>query len=247
MYSDSIFILLILGGAALLILLIGLVLSILVFRTKSRAMEIIAWVCGGCWLVLDQLIIYSGDLGINGTSNYFIYPVFLIFFLLLQYRSNTAEGNNLKTLYIAKSVMILLVLSTLHSQVINMFLERRYIDYADSRFTRIIPIAGSIVSIAVITFVTFRYLVRTHASVQKNEVFKNAIVFTGITYLIADVISHLLFLLQYARHVPVGSFFNVTMLSMQLIYFLVESLLAAGIAALIYKSKQEAGPAQIKD
>jgi len=247
MYSESVFFLLILGGAALLILLIGLILSILVFRTKSRAMEIIAWACGGFWLVLDQLIVYSDSLGINRTSNYFIYPVLLIFFLLLQYRSNTAEGNKLKTLYVAKSVMIVLMLATLHSQVVNMLFERRYIDYADSSFTRIIPIAGSIVSVAVITFVTFRYLVRTHASVQKNEVFKNAIVFTGVTYLIADVISHLLFLLQYARHIPVGSYFNVTMLSMQLMYFLVESLLAAGIAASVYKSKQEAGPAQIKE
>ena len=250
MYADSLyFLLLILGGVALITLLTGLILSILVFNTKSRAMEIIAWICGGLWflLYLAMAIAYSNTFDAGRTSDYFLYPALVIFFLLLQYRSNTAAGNNLKILYVAKSVMIVLMLFTLHSQFFNLFIETGYFGYDNTIFMRVIPIVGAIISVAVMTYVTFKYLVRINALAEKNEVFKNAILFTGTTYLIADVLSHILFFIRYARSIPVMSFFNVTVLSMQFIYFIVESLVAAGIAAAIYKSKQEANPVQVKE
>lgn len=244
MYSDALFLLLLLGGVAMLILIVGVVLSILVFSTKSLAMEIIAWICGGLWLVFFQVASMSDALGSDTAIHFLRYPAFIIFFLLLQYRANLAYGNNLKILYIAKSAILLLLVFSINSQLINFLVERGWLDYSHQATRYIIPGVSAIISITVMAVITYAYLQRINASVAENEVFKNAIIFTTCSYFFADVASHILFYIQYAsrfRYIQGYSFFSTTMLTTQLIFFIVESLLAAAIAAYIYKSKQESG------
>ncbi|HEY9259306.1 hypothetical protein [Chitinophaga sp.] len=241
MYPGSI--LLFIGGAALLILLVALLLSIIVFSTKSVAVEVIAWILGGLWLLLDQAIVYSGMFDNEGISNYFFYPVLLIFFLLLQYRSNAAQGNNLRMLYIAKTVLVVLFLGTVNAQIINQLGQNGLLNYEEASARWILPAAGMLISVSLITYITFLYLQRIHAAANKNDIFKSAIIFTAASYFFADILGHLLFFIQYHKllaEVPGFTFFTPQQLATQMAYFIVETLLTATIAAYIYKSKQEA-------
>jgi hypothetical protein len=243
MYSGSVSLLLMIGGAILLVLLAGVILSIIVFSTKSLVVEIIAWVCGVLWFILDMCIAYSGSFGSENIPNYFLYPIYLIFFLLLQYRSDTAEGNKLKGLYIAKTVFIILTMSTLAAQMMNLLLTNGIVNYEHTAGRLFMPVLSGVISVTVLSWVTFLYLQRINASIAKNDIFKSAIIFTAASCFIADILSHIIFMIQYSKIFSNASgytYFTTQMLTTQLIYFLVESTLAAGIAAYIYKSKQEA-------
>jgi hypothetical protein len=242
---------LLVGGGALLILLIALLLSIIVFSTKSVAVEVIAWVLGGLWLLLDQAIVYSGMFDNEGIANYFFYPVLLIFFLLLQYRSNSAQGNNLKIFYIAKTVLIIVFMSTVNSQIINLLAQSGLVDFGQASARLVLPAVGTVISVSLMTYITFLYLQRISAAANKNDIFKSAIIFAAAVYFFANVLGHIFFFIQYYKHmadVPGFVFFSPQQLATQMAYVIVETLLAAAIAAYIYKSKQDTTTAaQIKE
>jgi hypothetical protein len=249
MYSEGFF--LIIGGAALLILITALILSILVFSTKSLVLEITAWVLGIIWLILDQAIVYSGMFDTEDVTNYFFYPILLIFFLLLQYRSNSAQGNNLKIFYIAKTVMILLFVGSVHSQIINMLAQQDLLNFAKTSGRLIIPAIGLLISISVMTYITNLYLQRINAVANKNDIFKSAIIFAAASFFFDAVLAHIFFFIRFYKHLTDlsgYSFFRPQQLAIQMGYLIIETLLAATIAAYIYKSKQEAGiPVQVKE
>lgn len=243
MYSGYLSLFLIIGFAILLVLLAGLIFSIIVFYTKSKVHEVIAWICGGLWLLLDQCIAYSGKFETEGIPNYFFYPILLLFFLLLQYRSNSAEGNNLKILYIAKTVLVVVFLGDLNSQIFTMLLQNDIVSYDQPAVRIIIPAVGVVISISVMAYITFLYLERIKASIQKNEIFRSAIIFVAASYFFGNVLGNLFFFIQYYKRLSDVSgfiFFRPQQIAIQLAYMLVETLVAATIAAYIYKSKQEA-------
>lgn len=242
--------LLFVGGAALLILLVALILSIIVFSTKSVAVEVIAWILGGLWLVLDQAIVYSGMFYNEGIDNYFLYPVLLIFFLLLQYRSNSAQGNSLKILYIAKTVLIILFMGTVNSQLFNLLAQNGLVNYGEASATLVLPAVGIIISVSLMTYIIYLYLQRINAAANKNDIFKSAIIFAAASYFFGAVLGHILFFIQYYKHLGDAgfTFFRPQQLATQMAYLIVETLLAATIGAYVYKSKQEAAAsAQIKE
>lgn len=244
MYGDLSFLLL-LGGAATLILLVGLILAIIIFFHKNAVLEIIAWICAFIWLFLDLGMAYSGLFEEElGGSNYFLYPLLILFFLLVQYRSNTAQGQSLKVLYMIKTVLILLFAGNAHSQILNLLITNDIIPYSQTVFPYVMMIVGSLITISLLSYFTYRYLNRIGADIKKNEVFQNAILFTFSVGLAFSITSHLLFYLAYFRRLPEVSraFFTPLQLVKQLVYLLVESSIAAGIAAYIYKSKQERLP-----
>lgn len=242
---------LLVGGGALLILLIALILSIIVFSTKSVAVEVIAWVLGGLWLLLDQAMVYSGMFNNEGITDYFFYPVLLIFFLLLQYRSNSAQGNNLKILYIAKTVLVLLFMRIVNSQIFNLLAENGLVNFGEASARLFLPAVGTVISVSLMTYITFLYLQRINAAANKNDIFKSAIIFAAAAHFFSNVLGHIFFFIQYYKHladVPGFAFFSPQQLATQMAYLIVETLLAAAIAAYIYKSKQDATtPAQIKE
>lgn len=242
---------LLVGGAAILILLVALILSILVFSIKSVVLEVIAWIFGGLWLVLDQGMVYTGMFDNEGMANYFFYPVLLVFFLLLQNRANSAQGNNLRILYIAKTVLMILFMSTVNSQIINLLAQSGLLNYGEASTRWIIPAAGTVISVSLMTYITFLYLQRINAAANKNDIFKSAIIFAAVAYFFAAVLGHIFFYIQFYKHLADASgftFFRPQQLATQMAYLIVETLLAATIAAYIYKSKQEAtAPVQIKE
>lgn len=239
------------GGGALMILLIALILSIIVFSTKSVAVEVIAWILGGLWLLLDQAMVYSGMFDNEGIANYFFYPVLLIFFLLLQYRSNSAQGNNLKIFYIAKTVMIILFMSTVNAQIINLLALSGLVDFGDASARLVLPAVGTVISVSLMTYITFLYLQRINAAANKNDIFKSAIIFVAAACFFSSMLGHIFFFIQYYKRMadaPGFVFFSPQQLATQMAYLIVETLLAAAIAAYIYKSKQDAtAAAQIKE
>ena len=233
---------LIVGGAALIMLIIALIFSILVFSTKSVALEVIAWILATLWLILDQAIVYSGMFDNEDVSNYLFYPILLIFFLLLQYRSNSAQGNNLKALYIAKTVLIVLFLGTLNSQLINLLVQNALVNYEQASTRFLIPAVGTVISISLMVYITFLYLQRINAAANKNDIFKSAILFTAAAFFFANVLAHIFFFIQYSKRfadVPGFAFFRPQQLATQMAYLIVEILVTAAVAAYIYKSKQE--------
>ncbi|MBO9730710.1 MAG: hypothetical protein J7623_18860 [Chitinophaga sp.] len=250
MYGD-LSILLLLGGAATLILLVGLILAIILFFNKNAILETIAWICAIIWLFLDLGMAYSGmfaEEGLGGT-NYFMYPLLLLFFLLIQYRSNTATGQTLKVLYMIKTVLALHFAGNACSQILNALTANNIIPYSESLFPWVMMIITSLIAVSLLSYMTYLYLQRIQASIKKNEVFQNAIIFTFCVGLAHTLLWQLLFFLEYhGRFSEISSsLYAPTQLVRQVVYLVVESTIAAGIAAYIYKSKQERLPDPVKE
>lgn len=104
-----------LGIAAAGILFLGLLLSIIIFFTKKKTVEVIAWICGGISLTV---FVASLAMGASKHINFawldlYLIANLLIFILLLQHRSKLVQKENIKKTFILKITLIALTFNRL--------------------------------------------------------------------------------------------------------------------------------------
>jgi len=111
--SGDYIILIFLGIGAAGILVLGLLLSIIVFCTKKETAEIVAWICGGISLIVYLASLTMGAARQTQWYDLYLITILLIFVLLLQYRSKLVQQKNIKKISVIKTALIILTFDTI--------------------------------------------------------------------------------------------------------------------------------------
>lgn len=192
--SDFFIVLFIIAIPILLILLLGLIFSIvlLVRQKKSRGLEITAWVFNSLWFIFDMIMAGMGVFKKADFQNFFIFPILLTFFLLMQYRANLNTGNRLKVWYIAKTSIILIMFYQFNSQTISLIYGRFYETLQKMNLTLVIPLINLVIVLLISSVIAFQYLKRTRQPIITTDVLKNTAIFLICVYVSADLIEKLI-------------------------------------------------------
>lgn len=249
MIPDSLALLLLaIGGLLLVILIVGLVLSIIIFNNKSKTAEVFSWLCSGLWFIFYLYIITRSDLfgDWDNAFQYLIIPVFVTFFLLLQYRSITATGRNLDILFIAKTVCLIGAVGDATSSF-SSFLYRM-IDVQNSMLAFAVSIPTILILWGVLTFSALQSLRKTQPVLKGKSIFLSAIIFTASVYFLNFIVSEGMLVLRFLRTESVlTQFYSSQRLMMLLAYFVLGSTLPALIAALVYQKEAQVPSKEIQE
>jgi hypothetical protein len=199
MYSSSsewFFIALIIAIPILLILIAGFVLSIVVFFTKRKWPEVLAWIFNSFWFIFDMFMLGAGVFEKAQVPNFFIFPILITFFLLLQHRSNLSSGSKLRTFYIIKSSLILVLYFQLSSQVVNLITRHVSDSFNKLHFNLILPVVNLICVLIICVLTAFNYLKRTRQELVATNTLKNAAIFLICATVCAELIAKVIGLIE---------------------------------------------------
>ncbi|MGY0034970.1 hypothetical protein [Pedobacter sp. NJ-S-72] len=184
------------GGAGTLVL--GLLLSIIVFFTKKKAAEIVAWICGGFSLVVYLASLTMGAARQTEWYDLYLIAILLIFVLLLQYRSKFVQQKNIKKISVIKTALIVLTFDTICKCAINVIIASNT-GFSDmGSVISVIYTMLSILSWVIITICCIWYLNSINTPLLRNEIFKLAVLFNWPVYLLIIVLNFLLFVFESA-------------------------------------------------
>lgn len=234
--SGDYFIIMLLGAGAVAVLLLGLLLSIVVFYSRKTVPEIIAWICGGLSLVLYLAFTHFGVSREFGWFDAYLLAILLIFFLLLQYRSKIAQGNKLKLVLIFRTVIILMTFSTICKRAINYIISSGAIDY-QSGVIKTFYTGQSVVFWCIVTFSCIWYLYQLKPPLVKNEIFKIAVLFNWPVFFLTVTLGMLFFYIEYVNMnngATISMLFNQKFLFNQIGFLVVGCTISAIIATTIY-------------
>lgn len=234
--SGDYFIIMLLGAGALAVLLLGLLLSIVVFYSRKTVPEIIAWICGGLSLALYAAFAYFGVSRQSEWFDAYLIAIFLIFFLLLKYRSKLAQGNKLKLVLIFRIVIILMTFSTLCKRVINYIVSSGVIDY-QSGGLKIFYTCQTVIFWCMVTSSCIWYLYQVKPPLVKSEIFKTAVLFNWPVFFLTVTLGMLLFYIEYINinnSTTISMLFNQKFLFGQMGFLIVGCTISAIIATSIY-------------
>lgn len=240
--SGDYFIIMLAGAVAAAVLLLGLLLSIVVFYSKKTVPEIIAWICGGLSLVLYLAFAHFGVSREFGWFDAYLLVILLIFFLLLQYRSKIAQGNKLKLVLIFRTVIILMAFSTLCKRAINYLISSQVIDY-QSGVLKTFYTGQSVVFWCIVTSSCIWYLYQIKPPLVKNEIFKTAVLFNWPVFFLTVTLGMLFFYIEYVNlngGATISMLFNQKFLFNQIGFLVVGCTISAIIATIIYFYYQSA-------
>lgn len=228
----------------------GLITSIAVFYNKSIAAEVIAWICGIIWFLM-YLFFKNVGIGAFTEYNFLIdfsgYLAFLIFFLLLQYRADSAHGTKLKRYYIAKTVLLMVSLSSIVFKVLHATRLSGTADGSVQEFSWLIVsmLDRLLYWIPMLVF-CLNYLKRTNQPLIPKPAFKTAVRFIAIVYLLTLLLNMGLFSIT---HLDLGDFaegrhatliLDRTFWVNQIVNLLISVNLVALTAVFIYTRKNRA-------
>ncbi|MCZ4245038.1 hypothetical protein [Pedobacter punctiformis] len=162
------FLLLIAIPALTLSFLLGFILAIINFRRKKLSIEIIAWICTSILIISNLILLFnSSPLGIFPMgvidSQVFSIPIFLLLFLLFQYRSDQAKDiQTFRFFYTLKSFCLTQILSAFISITVSMLYSNQSLslDKPENRQMLSYFISGFnlILYTALLTVIVYRYL-----------------------------------------------------------------------------------------
>ncbi|KIO77377.1 hypothetical protein TH53_09730 [Pedobacter lusitanus] len=234
--GEALIILLLAIGAAG-ILLLGLLLSIVVFFKKKTAIEIIAWICSGLSLALYLTFLHFGLSSEFRWSDLFLLIVILTFFLLLQYRSAFAQGAKLKIVLIFRTVLILMTFATVCKAIINLLITANLIDPSKGGMVQTFYTLQSVIFWCIMTASGIWYLYKINPPLVKSEIFKTAVFFSWPVFFLVVTLGMLLFYMEYTnmnRGITISMLFNRKFLISQLGFLIFGCAISAIIATSIY-------------
>lgn len=235
--SGDYIILIFLGIGAAGILVLGLLLSIIVFFTKKKTAEIVAWICGGISLIVYLASLTMGAARQTQWYDLYLITILLIFVLLLQYRSKLVQQKNIKKISVIKTALIILTFDTICKCIMNPILTS---NIAGSTMENAIPVIYTILTIlswVIITVCCIWYLNSIKATLLRNEIFKLAVLFNWPVYILITILNFLLFFFESASFSSSASlpiFLNRHYLLNQLGMLLFGGAISAIIATSIY-------------
>jgi hypothetical protein len=194
--SDWFFIALIIAIPILLLLVTGFILSIVTFYTKRRSPEILAWIFNSLWFVFNMFMVGAGVFEKAQVPNFFIFPILITFFLLLQYRSNLSSGNRLKTFYIIKSSLVLVLYFQLCRQAVDLITKNAPDSFEKLHFNLVLPVVNLTCVLLISTITAFKYLKRTGQGLIATNTLKNAAIFLICTTVCAELIAEVIGLIE---------------------------------------------------
>lgn len=247
--SDWFFIALIIAVPILLLLITGFVLSIVTFYTKRRSPEILAWIFNSLWFIFNLFMLGAGVFEKAGIPNFFIFPILITFFLLLQHRSNLSSGNRLKTFYIIKSSLIIMLYFQLSKQVVDLIMRHVSDSFDKLHLNLILPVVNLICVLIICVLTAFNYLKRTRQELVVTNALKNAAIFLICITICAELIAKVIALIEILSYGESKALFisriylNPMNLLITLGYCLLCTILGSLIAgyAYMYYEKREGG------
>ena len=254
--SDWFFIALIIAIPILLLLVTGFVLAVVTFYTRRRSPEILAWIFNSLWFIFDMFMLGAGVFEKAGVPNFFIFPILITFFLLLQHRSNLSSGSRLKTFYIIKSGLIIVIFFQLDSQIVNLIMKNASDSFSKLHFNVILPVVNLVCVLLISTITAFRYLKRTGQVLIATDALKNAAIFLIYAILCSELIEKVIGLVEILSYGESRAlfirqiYFNLMNLLITLGYCLLCTVLGSLIAGYtyLYYAKGKTGlPADTSD
>lgn len=240
--SGDYFIIMLLGAGAAAVLLLGLLLSIVVFYSRKTVPETIAWICGGLSIVLYLAFIHFGVSREFSWFDAYLLTILLTFFLLLHYRSKIAQGNKLKLALIFRTVVILMAFSTICKGAINYRINSQLVSYQAGSIKTLYTIQ-SVIFWCIVTICCIWALYRIKPPLVKSEIFKTAVLFNWPVFFLVVTMGMLLFYIEYVNMnngATISMLFNQKFLFNQMGFLIVGCTISAIIATSIYYYYQTA-------
>lgn len=222
------------------VLLLGLILSIVVFYTKSIYAEVFSWICSGAWLLFYLFLKRLHEQELNDILDFILFPILLTFFLLLHYRTNLLTGSKLRIIYILKSIFLLLIISRFQTTLMSRLLTYQILDYRVFSQMVAFQAVNAVIVWSIMTFVCINYLQKTNQQTDKKKITGQAILFTFYTSLFTSITGTLIFILTdlgTGSHIALDYIFTRTNLLTQLAYLAAGTAIPGFLAAYFYSGK----------
>lgn len=228
-----------------LIFILGFILAIVNLRSKKLSIEVIAWACTLIVAILNTILFFnSSSLGIFpmgiSDSQVFAIPIYVTFFLLLQYRSNEAKDIQIFRIYYAlKSFCLIQILGTFISFGISWAYSNESLGLDRPEIRQMISYVFSGINLVFysvfLLIIIYRYFKITTPPLDIKSMFMEGFVLAVVIGVLAEIWNLTSLFLRFHSL----EWFSITYLFTIIFLLILESALGAWLGAYIYINKSD--------